>query len=726
MLVLGAIPTILPFLCDNGSVLEKINPPQSGQSFPIGATVTQQGVNFCVFSKNCTGVDLLLFDHHADSRPSHVIQLDPQKNRTFYYWHIFVPDLKPGQLYGYRVHGPYDPAQGHRFDASKLLIDPYTRAVAYGNEYDREAANRPGDNTGKAMKSVVADMQGYDWEGDKRLCHPFSQTLIYEIHVGGFTRHSSSMVEPARRGTYAGVMEKIPYLKSLGITSVELLPIQQFDPQDAPNGLPNYWGYQPIAFFAPHRGYCQSDDPLASIHEFRDLVKALHKAGLEVILDVVFNHTAESDETGPTLSFRGLENRAYYILQPSNQAIYENHSGTGNSIKANHSVVRRLIVDCLRYWVTEMHVDGFRFDLASVMARDEYGQPLRDPPILWEIESDPILAGTKIIAEAWDAAGLYQVGSFIGHRWAEWNGQFRDDVRQFVRGDNHTVRNLAARIVASPDLYPQPDREPNRSINFVTCHDGFTLRDLVSYNHKHNEANRQNNQDGANENFSWNHGAEGKANDPSILTLRRQQMKNYLVILLMSQGTPMLLMGDEISRTQNGNNNAYCQDNPISWMDWSLTNTHADLLRFTRNLVWFTQSLHILRQEQFLRYEPIPGIPWLENNGSHAGILTWHGIQLDQPDWNDWSHTLAFTLQDPTSSEYLHVILNAYWEPLTFELPALPTGKSWFRIVDTSLLSPEDITEDVRKYPVQTTHYPTTARTAVILQAFDEQTQETI
>jgi len=692
---------------------------QPGQAYPIGATFTSHGINFSVFSKNCTGVELLLFDHYADARPSHVFRLDPKINRTFYYWHICIPGLKSGQLYGYRVHGPFDPARGHRFDSGKLLIDPYTRTVIYGENYDREAAKHPRDNTAQAMKSVVMDMRGYNWEEDKPLAYPFSGTVIYEMHVGGFTRHPNSGVEPIQRGTYMGVIEKIPYLKSLGITTIELLPIQQFDPQDAPDALPNYWGYQPLAFFAPHRGYCIADDPLAPANEFRDMVKALHKAGLEVILDVVFNHTAESDHKGPTLSFRGIENRAYYILDSKNQAIYENHSGTGNSVKANHSVVRRLIVDCLRYWVREMHVDGFRFDLASVMSRDETGQPLRDPPILWEIESDPILAGTKIIAEAWDAAGLYQVGSFIGHRWAEWNGQFRDDVRRFVRGDKNSVRSLAARIVASPDLYPQPDREPNRSINFITCHDGFTLHDLVSYNQKHNEANRQNNEDGANENFSTNHSVEGPTNNLAILSLRRQQMKNYLVILLMSQGTPMLLMGDEIGRTQNGNNNAYCQNNPTSWMDWTLTETNADMLRFTRKLVQFTQSLHLLRQEHFLRYDPIPGVPWLENTSPNAGILTWHGIQLGHPDWNDWSHCLAFTLQDPSNLEHLHVILNTYWEALTFELPPLPPGKTWFRIVDTHLPSPEDIAENETDYPLNIANYLTTAHSAVILRALE-------
>ncbi len=692
-----------------------------GKAYPIGATVTPEGVNFSLFSKNCHRVELLLFDHEHDARPSQIFQLDPQSNRTFYYWHIFIPGLQAGQLYGYRVYGPFDPARGHRFDAGKLLIDPYARAVAYG-AYDRDAAKRPGDNIARAMKSVVVDTSAYDWEGDQTLDHPFSSMVIYEMHPGGFTKNPSSGLPTPLRGTYAGLIEKIPYLKSLGITAVELLPVQQFDPQDAgpeeiSAQLINYWGYQPIALFAPHRGYCLSADALAPVNEFRDLIKALHKAGLEVILDVVFNHTAESDHKGPTLSFRGIENRAYYILDAKNQAIYENHSGTGNSIKANHSVVRRLIVDCLRYWVCEMHVDGFRFDLASVMSRDEYGNPLRDPPILWEIESDPVLAGTKIIAEAWDAAGLYQVGTFIGHRWAEWNGRFRDDVRRFVKGDQNTVRVLAARVVASPDLFPKPDREPNRSINFITCHDGFTLNDLVSYNTKHNEANLQNNADGANDNYSWNHGVEGPTQEAGVVSLRAQQMKNFLVILLMSQGTPMILMGDEVRRTQFGNNNTYCQDNPTSWMDWTQTEANADMLRFTQKLVRFSQSLHLLRQEKFLRYDPIPGIPWLETSLPTAGVLTWHGIQLGQPDWSDWSHSLAFTLQDPSNGEHLHIILNAYWEPLIFELPPLAPGKSWFRIVDTHLPTPGDIAEHETDHRIESGYYFTAPHTSVVLRA---------
>ena len=677
-----------------------------GQSFPLGATVIDGGVNFAVFSKNCTGVDLLLFDAMDAPMPIETIRLDPERNRTFYYWHVFLKGIKPGQLYGYRVHGPFAPELGMRFDGTKVLLDPYTRAVAMGSAYDRRAAMRPGDNAPNCLKSVVIDPQAYNWGEDEFPRHPYGRTLIYELHVKGFSYHISSGVSAEKRGTYLGLIEKIPYLKSLGITAIELLPVQHFDPQDAPEGLTNYWGYSPVAFFAPHQGYATSDHPTAAVNEFRDMVKAMHQAGIEVILDVVFNHTAESDHHGPTLSFRGLENRAYYMLQ-KNRARYADYSGTGNSIDANHSIVRRMIIDCLRYWVSEMHVDGFRFDLASVMARNAEGQLLEDPPILWEIESDPVLAGTKIIAEAWDAAGLYQVGTFIGHRWAEWNAKFRDDVRRFIKGDMDTVWQLAARINGSPDLYTQPDREPNRSINFVTCHDGFTLADLVSYNRKHNNANLEYNRDGFDENHSHNWGVEGPATDPSIEELRLRQIKNFLTILMVAQGTPMILMGDEVRRTQHGNNNAYCQDNAINWLDWRKMDEHAGLLRFVRELIAFTESRTVFRCDRF----------WNSTSAQDPPYVFWHGVKLHQPDFAPYSHSLAFELLYPQFDDHLHIILNAYLEPLSFELPALPDGTSWHRIVDTFLDSPRDI-EPLDTAPrVDGATYPVQAHSAVILVA---------
>jgi isoamylase len=680
-----------------------------GLPFPLGATVQPGGVNFSVFSKNCTGVELLLFDAHDDPYPARVVPLDPRRNKTFYYWHGFVPGVRPGQLYGYRVHGRFEPGQWLRFDGSKVLIDPYARAVMYGENYSREAARALGvDNCARAMKSVVVDPD-YGWEGDTPIQRPIAETVIYELHVGGFTRHPGSGLDPRTRGTYLGLLQKIPYLKSLGVTTVELLPVQQFDEQEAPAGLTNYWGYSPVAFFAPHRGYAlHAGDPLGPVHEFREMVKALHRAGIEVMLDVVFNHTAEGNQTGPTLSLRGYEDQAYYILHDDGG--YANYSGCGNTINGYHSIVRRMIMDCLHYWVQDMHVDGFRFDLASVLARDEDGQPISSPPLLWEIESDPILAGTKIVAEAWDAAGLYQVGSFIGDRWSEWNGQYRDDVRRFVRGDGGVVPKLAARIVGSPDVFSAPDRDPNRSINFVTCHDGFTLHDLVSYNHKHNEANRDHSRDGSDHNWSWNCGVEGPTGEAGVVDLRRRQMKNFIAILLASHGTPMLSMGDEAGRTQNGNNNVYCQDNALSWLDWGEVERNAGMVRFVREMIRFHQGHAAFATDRFWADSPpAPDDP--------RPRLTWHGTRLNAPDWSQASRALAYELKYPARGDHLHVMLNAFWEPLAFDLPPLPEGGRWRRVVDTALAPPDDIAEAGKEAELAGPGYRVEARSVVILTA---------
>jgi glycogen operon protein len=677
----------------------------SGKSFPLGATVYPDGINFSIFSKNSTALELLLFDDVDAVQPERIISLDPQENRTFYYWHIFVPGLQPGQLYGCRAYGPYRPDRGLRFDGDKLLLDPYGRAVAIPQNYSRETARQPGNNIPTAMKSVIATPATYDWEGDTPLRYPLSQTVIYEMHVGGFTRHPNSGLAPEKRGTYAGLIEKIPYLQELGITAVELLPIFLFDEQDAPPGLVNYWGYSPISFFAPHCGYSSRKDPLGPLDEFRDMVKALHRAGIEVILDVVYNHTAEGNEEGPTFCFRGLANRSYYILEDGG-ARYANYSGTGNTLNGNHSIIRRMIVDSLHYWVEEMHVDGFRFDLASILARDERGRPLENPPILWEIESDPILAGTKLIAEAWDAAGLYQVGSFIGSRWKEWNGHFRDDVRSFVKGDRGTVTKMPARLLASFDLYGHEEREPEQSINFVTAHDGFTLNDLVSYNRKHNEANKEGNRDGHNHNLSWNCGVEGPTDDPEIERLRQRQIKNFFTITLVALGMPMLLMGDEVRRTQQGNNNAYCQDNELSWFDWSLVEKHQDLHRFVKRLIHLRRDLNVLESGEGLSL----------NRLLQQSRLEWHGVKLYQPDWGEDSHSLALTIRG--ERELFHLILNAYWEALEFELPPLPAGNrnGWRRVIDTALESPEDCCERAR--PIETgATYRAESRSVVMLVA---------
>jgi isoamylase len=435
---------------------------QTGRSFPPGATVFTDGVNFSVFSRQASRVELLLFNDTASPYPARVIELDARAHRTYHYWHVFVPGIAPGQIYAYRASGPFLPQHGLRFDSDKALLDPYARAVVVPDAYSRHLASQRGENNAPAMKSVVVDPSLYNWEGDAPLRRPFAMTVIYEMHVGGFTRHSSSGVAAELRGTYAGTIEKIPYLQELGITAVELLPVFQFDGQDCPPGLVNYWGYSPVSFFAPHIGYSSRKDPLGPVDEFRDLVKALHRAGIEMILDVVYNHTAEGNSDGPTLCFKGFANEIYYILD-KDRAQYANYSGTGNTLNANQPIVRRMIVDSLRYWVAEMHVDGFRFDLASILARDESGQPVDNPPVLWDIESDPVLAGTKLIAEAWDAAGLYQVGTFIGDSWKEWNGRFRDDVRGFVKADFGTVRRLAQRVLGSPTSSGTRNGNPSRA-----------------------------------------------------------------------------------------------------------------------------------------------------------------------------------------------------------------------------------------------------------------------
>jgi len=679
------------------------------KTFPLGATVYPEGVNFSLYAKNCHKVELLLFDSPDAKKPARTIPLDPKKNKTFYYWHMFVPGLKAGSIYAYRVYGPFEPDNGHRFDGSKVLLDPYAKAIVGQENYDRDAACEYGvDNCAHALKCVVVDNSTYDWEGDHHPYIPYAKTVIYEMHVAGFTKNPNSGIAPAKRGSYAGIIEKIPYLKALGITAVELMPIHEFDPQDAPLGNPNYWGYSTVAFFAPHRGYSSRRDHLGHLDEFRDLVKALHRAGIEVILDVVFNHTAEGNHQGPTLSLRGLENKTYYILE-NDKTHYTNYSGCGNTVRANHHIVSRLIIDCLRYWVSEMHVDGFRFDLASVMSRDKFGNPVTDPLVIWGIESDPILAGTKIIAEPWDAAGLYQVGSFIGDRFAEWNGQFRDDVRRFVKSDQGAVAKLAARMMGSPDIYDNPDREPNHSINFVTCHDGFTLMDLVSYNQKHNLANGEKNRDGCNDNFSWNCGWEGKINDPTIEFLRRRQLKNLITILMLSQGTPMLSMGDEVGRTQKGNNNAYCQDNELSWMDWNLIENNSDILRFVKGLIHFTQTRELFAQERILATV----------TGTDPHII-WHGTCLNQQKWEEYSHSLAFELCHPQRGEHLYIMMNAYWEKLTYELPVLPGKLCWHRLVDTALAPPWDFSQPATAPAITDYEYLVGDRSCVVLIALEK------
>ncbi len=636
------------------------------------------GINFSTFSRYATRIDLLLFDAPDALEPFQTVELDPRVHRTFYFWHVLVEGLpEDGIYYCWRADGPCDTqATGQRYDRAKVLLDPWATAVD-DRLWDRRRASEAGDNVATAMRSLVVS-DTYDWEGDTPLYIPIQDAVIYEMHVGGFTRHPSAGV--AHPGTFSGLMEKIPYLQALGVTHIELLPVMAFDPQDVPPqttalGLSNYWGYSTHSFFAPHPGY--SIEPSRARDEFRDLVKALHRAGMGVILDVVFNHTAEGGADGPTISFRGLGNEIFYHLDPADRRRYRDYTGCGNTVNCNHPMVARFLLDALQYWVREMHVDGFRFDLASALGRGEDGNPQYHAPVLWSIELSRVLTRAHLIAEAWDAGGLYQVGDFPGFRWAEWNGRYRDLMRGFVRGDPGLIGELATRIAGSSDLYEPDGRLPRNSVNFLTCHDGFTLNDLVSYNDKHNEANGEGNRDGSSHNLSWNCGVEGPTDDPAILALRRRQAMNLLAILMLSQGVPMLLGGDEVLRTQGGNNNGYCQDNAATWFDWGLVETQGEMLEFVRGLVALRRRHPSLKQERFLTGAP--------RNGQALPDIAWHGSELGDPGWDDpEARALAFTLAGVSPDEpHLHVMLNMGPQALDFAVPELP-GRTWHLALDTA------------------------------------------
>ncbi|MFP5232744.1 MAG: glycogen debranching protein GlgX [Acidobacteriota bacterium] len=651
---------------------------QAGKPYPLGATVLDGGINFSIFSSHAREIDLLLFAGEHARAPNRVIPLTEEKSRTGHYWHVFVPGLGHGQVYAYRVAGPFEPKRGLRFDAEKVLLDPYGRAVCCSH-YERKAAAAEGSNESTSMRSVAIDLGRYDWEDDQPPAHLFRNTILYEAHVGGFTKNPNSGVAENLRGTYAGLMEKIPYLKDLGITAVELMPVFAFDTQDAPPGLENYWGYSPVSFFAPHPLYSSVASASGCVDEFRDMVKALHRAGIEVILDVVYNHTAEHGANGPTLSFKGLDNPMYYILA-KDRSEYADFTGTGNTLNVNQSVVRRMIIDSLRHWVAEMHVDGFRFDLASVLTRDVDGAPMANSPAIWEIDADPVLAGVKLIAEPWDAGGLYQVGSFSVDRWTEWNGIFRDDVRSFIKSDRGTVQRIRERLLGSQDIYLHPCHSPRQNINFVTCHDGFTLNDLVCFNDKHNLENQESNRDGMFENLSWNCGVEGPTDDEVIEALRERQVRNALTLTVLAVGTPMLLMGDEVRRTQGGNNNAYCQNNETSWFDWSRCQKYAGLHRFVRALLQLRTRFCCRLDGAEMSFREVLELARIE----------WHGVKLHSPDLSEDSHTLAATgfWQD---EPVFHLMMNAYWEPLSFAIPSPPSGDPWFRLIDTDKPTPLDI-----------------------------------
>lgn len=678
---------------------------EPGNPHPIGATIDRDGVNFSLYAKDATAVELLLFAQAGDLQPIQTIQLNAQKNRSFSFWHVYIRGLRPSQqiiFYAFRVDGPNDlHGKGQRYSSEKVLIDPYGRANCH-LLWKRENASGPGDNLATSMRSVLIDPSPYNWEGDQPLNHPWNKTIIYELHVRGFTMADGAQcIHP---GTFLGITEKIPYLKRLGVTAIELLPIFDFDEKQVmglnpANGQPltNYWGYDPISYFAPQASYCTSPEAGTHLDEFRDMVKALHRADIEVILDVVFNHTGEGNESGPTINLKGIANSTYYLLTSPDRQYYWNFSGAGNTINANHPVTAKMIIDALEYWVREMHVDGFRFDEAVILTRGEDGAPAAHPPVVWQIELSDTLAKTKVIAEAWDAGGLYEVGSFPGQRWGEWNGRYRDAVRRFVKGDSgwldgQTITSRLATVISgSADIFQSGEELPTNSVNFITAHDGFTMNDLVSYNAKHNESNAQNNTDGINDNLSWNCGFEGPTSDQAIETLRTRQIKNFCSILLLSQGVPMFVAGDEVRRTQQGNNNAYCQDNEISWFDWSLTEKHFDLLRFYQKMIEFRKQHITLRRMRFFNGK---------KNSRGLPDVSWHGCRLNSPGWSDPScHVLSFTLggqKDEHGSEDtdLHIIINMYWQDLDFELPAI-IDRRWQQVIDTSQPSPADIAENL-------------------------------
>ena len=664
---------------------------RAGFPMPLGIQERGGGVNFAIFSRSASRVRLEFFDHPEDAAPARVIDLDSVHNHTGDVWHVWVKGIGPGQLYAYRVDGPYEPSEGHRFNFNRLLLDPFATAIsqlprwdfALARGYDSSAPEQDLaisklDNSRSMPKSVFVN-EPFEWDGDQPPRHPWSKTIIYETHVRGFTIHPKSGVN--HPGTYRGVREKIPYLKTLGVTAVELMPVQEFNeasvtrknPQTS-QPLRNYWGYDPVAFFAPKASYSNAGGLGQQKLEFKEMVRAFHKAGIEVILDVVFNHTAEGDELGPTLCFRGMDNAIFYTLA-DDKRYYKDYTGTGNTINANHPVVRDHILAALRYWMVEMHVDGFRFDLASVLGRDRTGKLLANAPLLERIAEDPILRDVKIIAEAWDAAGAYEVGSFSERRWAEWNGRYRDDVRRFWRGDDGMLGLFASRICGSADIYTKSGKGPEGSINFVTCHDGFTLNDLVSYRYKHNEANGENNHDGTDANFSENYGAEGETTDAGIETLRKRQIKNFLLTLLISRGVPMLLGGDEFRRTQGGNNNAYCQDNETSWCDWSQLEKHQEMYRFTRGMTAFRRAHPILSKEHFYTDDEIH----------------WFGRQGGLPNWTDSKEKQFACLIHEDEQQALCLMFNAGTDAVDFGLPSVLPGMCWHLAVDTSRESPHDL-----------------------------------
>jgi len=681
-----------------------------GRPFPFGATLVAGGVNFSVYSNGATSMSLVLFDHGA-KEPKAELPFPPEfRIGAVFCMIVFGLDYE-NLDYGFRADGPFQPERGLRFDSTKILSDPYARLIS-----GRDVWGAPPDWSDVYPYRSRVLMEDFDWGNDTPLHTPPEDLIVYETHVRGFTRHPSSGVSAP--GTFMGLREKIPYLRELGVNCVELLPIYEFDEHSNTNANPqtgeplyNYWGYSTVAFFAPKAGYAATGAHGMQADELKTLIKELHRAGMEVILDVVFNHTAEGDERGPTISFRGLDNITYYMLTP--EGYYFNFTGTGNTVNCNHPVVRDFVLDCLRYWASEYHIDGFRFDLAAILERAPDGTPLPNPPVLEQLAYDPVLRDCKLIAEAWDAGGLYAVGNFPNYgRWSEWNGKYRDVVRRFLKGDSGTIGDLAARMAGSPDLYWA--RGARASVNFITAHDGFTLYDLTAYNDKHNLANGENNNDGANDNNSWNSGAEGPTSDQAVNRLRMAQMKNALAILLTSQGVPMLLAGDEFGRTQRGNNNGYCQDNELSWLDWGLAEDNKELLRFTSALISFRKAHPTLRGGEHPK-----GTDYV---GSGFPDVSWHGTTAWQPDWSPWSRVLGVmrcgrhAKSGSERDQHVYVVMNSHWDDHEVQLPALPEGTQWHLFADTSATPPHDI-HDLGQEPalIMPGRYLVRARSTVIL-----------
>jgi len=658
-----------------------------GHPLPFGSSHVPHGVNFSIFSAHATGCTLVLFERGA-AEPLVEIPF-PSEYRLGQVWAMTVDDLDYEKFdYGFRFEGPYDPREGHYFDPKNIVLDPHARKIAGREVWMGRPTVTPPIHRGRIPH------EEFYWEHSRPLRSPESELIIYEMHVRGFTRHPSSGVQ--HPGTFEGLREKAVYFSELGVNCIELMPVFEFDESENTRTNPatgeplcNYWGYSTVGFFAPKCSYAASAELGRQVHEFKHMMKTLHSEGVEVVLDVVFNHTAEGGADGPVISFRGIDNKTYYMLDAKGR--FSNYTGCGNTVNCNHPAVRGFVISCLRYWAAEFHIDGFRFDLASVLGRDSSGAPLLNPPLLESLAYDPVLAGCDLIAEAWDAGGLYQVGNFPSYgRWMEWNGKFRDCARRFLKGDTGVVGEMVQRVMGSPDLYSAAGRKPTASVNFITCHDGFTLRDLFSYNEKHNLENGENNNDGGNDNHSWNCGVEGETDDPGVRELRLRQCKNAMLLLLASQGVPMIYMGDECGHTQRGNNNAYCHDEDWNWMNWDLDADGEAILRFTKAMIAFRKANPALRQPEFLTGR--------DQVGSGYPDISWHGVLPWRPDWTASSRSLAFMLCGRHGEaaggppQFLYVAMNMFCKPLEFTLPVLPRGMSWHMFADTGLSAPDDIT----------------------------------